>query len=118
MKSSDVIPKDEQDHFWSIVRECIRRFHARRAASMLAKATRLRKKVTGMPLEQMELFYHAEPFDVACNLADNYLDVKDHLDEYLEIRDANNRQGKLHRMVTLGGSCSHRTGGWTRAAGG
>jgi hypothetical protein len=40
-----------------------------------------------MPAEQMELFYHAEPFDVACNLADNALDVKDHLDEYLEIRD-------------------------------
>ncbi|MFL5244893.1 MAG: hypothetical protein ACJ8FY_22555 [Gemmataceae bacterium] len=41
-----------------------------------------------MPIEQMDLFYHAEPFDVACNLADNTLDVKDYLDEYLEIRDA------------------------------
>ena len=40
-----------------------------------------------MPLKQMELFYHAEPFDVACNIADNPLDVKDHLDEYLEIRE-------------------------------
>jgi hypothetical protein len=45
-----------------------------------------------MPTEQMELFYHAEPFDVACNLADNPLDVKDHVDEYLEIR-ARYRQG-------------------------
>lgn len=40
-----------------------------------------------MPVEQMELFYHAEPFDVACDLADNSLDVRDHLNEYLEIRD-------------------------------
>ena len=41
-----------------------------------------------MPIGQMDLFYHgAEPFDVACNLADNPLDVKDHLDEYLKIRE-------------------------------
>ena len=29
--------------------------------------------------------------DVACNLAGNILDVQDHLDEYLEIRDAGSR---------------------------
>jgi hypothetical protein len=92
MKSSDVIPKDEQDHFWSVVRQCIRRFHTRRAVSTLPKATRLRKKVNGMPMEQMGLFYHAEPFDVACDLACNPLDVKDHLGEYLKIRDADTRR--------------------------
>jgi hypothetical protein len=88
MRSSNVIPKDEQDHFWSVVRQCIRRFHARCTSSALSAATRLRKKVNGMPVEQRELFYHAEPFDVACNLAENPLDVKDHLEEYLTIRDA------------------------------
>jgi hypothetical protein len=92
MKSSDVIPKDEQDHFWSVVRQCIRRFHARCASSTLAKAMRLRKKVSVMPVEQMDLFYHAEPFDVACDLADNPLNVRDHLDEYLGIRDADARR--------------------------
>jgi hypothetical protein len=91
MKSSDVIPKDEQDNFWNVVRQCIRRFHACCASSTLAAATRLRKKVNGMPVEQLELFYHAEPFDVACNLAANPLDVKDYLDEYLAIRDAGTR---------------------------
>jgi hypothetical protein len=91
MKSSDIIAKEEQDHFWSVVRQCIRRFHAQCSSSTLTKATRLRKKVNGMRVEQMELFYHAEPFDVACNLARNPLDVKDHLDEYLEIRDADTR---------------------------
>ena len=92
MKSSKVIPKDEQDHFWRVVRECIRKFHSGCASSALAAATRLRKKVNGMPVEQMELFYHAEPFDVACNLADNPLNVKDRLDEYLEIRDGDTRR--------------------------
>ena len=92
MKSSDIIPKDEQDHFWSVVRECLRRFHACCASSALTEATRLRKKVNGMPMEQMELFYHAEPFDVACNLANNPLNVEDHLAEYLKIRDADARR--------------------------
>jgi hypothetical protein len=44
-----------------------------------------------MPVEQMELFYHAQPFDVACDLAGNPLDVKDYLVEYLEIRDVDTR---------------------------
>lgn len=87
MKSSNVIPKDEQDHFWSVVRKCIRAFHPGCASATLTEATRLRKSVDGMPLEQMELFYHAEPFDVACNLAHQPLDVEDHLDEYLRLRD-------------------------------
>lgn len=89
MKSSNVIPKDEQDHFWSVVRQCIRKFHSRCATSTLPKATRLRKKVNAMPVEQMELFYHAEPFEVACDLAGTPLDIQNHLDQYLKIRDAN-----------------------------
>jgi hypothetical protein len=88
MKTSNVIPKDEQDHFWVVVRQCIRKFHSRCASRTLPKAARLRRKVNDMPVEQMELFYHAEPFDVACNLANDPLDVKDYLDEYLTIRDA------------------------------
>jgi hypothetical protein len=88
MKTSNVIPKDEQDHFWRVVRQCIRKFHARCASRTLAKAARLRRKVNDMPVEQMEVFYHAEPFDVACNLAADPLDVKDYLDAYLTIRDA------------------------------
>ena len=103
MKPSDVIPKDEQDHFWSVVRQCIRRFHAHCTSRTLPKAMRLRKKVNGMPIEQMELFYHAEPFDVACDLADNALDVKDHVDEYLEIRDADTRREKAPRGAARAG---------------
>jgi len=92
MKASDIIPTVEQDHFWSIVRQCVRTFHTVDPSKTLAEATRLRRKVNEMPVEQMELFYHAEPFDVACNLAGNALDVKDHLEEYIAIRDADSRR--------------------------
>jgi RNA polymerase sigma-70 factor (ECF subfamily) len=29
MKSSQVVPRDEQDHIWSVLRACIRKFHVR-----------------------------------------------------------------------------------------
>jgi hypothetical protein len=87
MRSSRVIPEDAQDHFWSVVRRCVREFHADRSSSVLSKVTRLRKKVEQLPPEQMELFYHSEPFDVACRVADRPLKVEDYLTRYLEIRD-------------------------------
>lgn len=45
-----------------------------------------------MPVEQIALFYHGEPFDVACNLANNPIRIKNHLEEYLEIRDTDTRR--------------------------
>ena len=40
-----------------------------------------------MPHQQTELFYHSEPFDVACRLAERPLDMERHLSRYLQIRD-------------------------------
>jgi hypothetical protein len=87
MRSPQVIPADAQDHFWSVVRRCLREFHAKQSASAIRKATRLRKKVAEFPAEDRELFFHDEPFDVACRLAGRALKVEDHLKRYLRIRD-------------------------------
>jgi hypothetical protein len=51
-------------------------------------ANRLRARIEAMPKEEMELFYHAEPFDVACSLVKHQLDMKNFLSRYLQIRDA------------------------------
>jgi len=87
VRSPQAMPNDAQVEFWSVVRRCIREFHARRSTSALSKATRLRKKIEGLPFEEKELFFHAEPFDVACRLAGHSLRVEDYLARYLEIRD-------------------------------
>jgi hypothetical protein len=87
MKSSRVVPGDTQEHFWSVVRCCVREFHPEHSSSVLSKVSRLRKKIEQLPSEEMELFFHAEPFDVACRLAGRPLRVEDHLKRYLEIRD-------------------------------
>lgn len=87
MRSSHVTPRDATEHFWSVVRRCIREFHAKRSKSALGRATRLRKRVHQLPVEEMDLFFHGEPFDVACRLAGRSLRVEDYLDRYLKIRD-------------------------------
>ena len=88
MKSSQVIPRAAAEHFWFVVRGCIREFHAKRSAPALGKATRLRKKVERLAAEEMEVFYHGEPFEVACRLAGRSFGVEDHLERYLKIRDS------------------------------
>ncbi len=69
MTASRIIPEDAKDQFWSVVKECLVEFHQRPRAWSRATASRFRKEVEAMPRAQMELFYHAEPFDVACRLA-------------------------------------------------
>jgi len=94
MRSSHVIPADAQDHFWSVVRHCVREFHAKCSSSVLSKVNRFRKKIEQLPIKEMELFFHSEPFDVACRLAGHSLKVEDYLDRYLKIRDEDNDQNR------------------------
>ncbi|HEV8059796.1 MAG TPA: hypothetical protein VGP68_07975 [Gemmataceae bacterium] len=87
MRSSKVIPEDAKEQFWSVVKDCLREFHQSYLVSTLKKITQFRAKLDGLPDEEMELFYHSEPFDVACNLAKHQLKIEDYLARYLEIRD-------------------------------
>lgn len=87
MNTTLSISENEQDRFWDVVRQCLHEFHVHHASAALPKAALLQGRVNDMASEQMESFYHAEPFDVACDLANNHLSLKDHLDQYLAIRD-------------------------------
>ena len=87
MRKSAVIPVDAQQDYWRVVRSCLRVFHPKQSAKALKKAVRLRKTVENLPIREMELFFHAEPFDVACDLAGRQLKVAQHLTRYLKIRD-------------------------------
>lgn len=87
MRESAVIPVDAQQDYWRVVRSCIRVFHPKQSANAFKKATRSRKTVEKLPIREMELFFHAEPFDVACDLAGHQLMVTHHLNLYLKIRD-------------------------------
>jgi len=87
MTTPRIIPEDAKDHFWSVVKECLVEFHDKSPAWSRTTAKRFRAKVEAMPQQEMELFYHSEPFDVACRLAQQPLDIGKHQARYLRIRD-------------------------------
>jgi hypothetical protein len=86
MKTSKVISGEAQEHFWRVVRKCLREFHEASPA-VLARVGRLRQRIEEAPIEEIEMFFHGEPFNVACNLARRQLKVEDFLERYLQIRD-------------------------------
>src|SRR6266446_4310669 len=98
MSSSAIVPDDAKDQFWSVVRECLREFHKMATEITQRKAARLQKKIESMPGESMELFYHSEPFDVACDIANHPLNLEKYLDRYLELRDQKHGDGAVKQV--------------------
>jgi hypothetical protein len=86
VKTSKVISREAQEHFWRVVRACLREFH-HASQDVLARVSKLRQKIDDAPIEEVELFFHGEPFNVACGLARHRLPIEPHLKKYLEIRD-------------------------------
>jgi hypothetical protein len=99
MSSAKIVPDEAKDQFWSVVKTCLRVFHKMSPDTTRRKATQLRHKIDTMPPESLELFYHSEPFDVACDLANHPLNLEKHLDQYLQIRDEKLGNGALKQVL-------------------
>ncbi len=105
-----------KDAYWTIVTDCLERFHgyapvaARTAALELRQAIEFPLPHEAPPGYDSELFYHAEPFYVACNMADRELDPDAYGPEYNAIvrrhyraaEDQLQRQGGLLRPAYAG----------------
>lgn len=87
MSNSAVIPEAAKAHFWVVVKECLIEFHGKPRNASRAKVFQFRRKVEEYPKEALELFYHNEPFDIACRIAENPISVDKHLKRYIQIRD-------------------------------
>lgn len=98
MISPRIVPDKTNDQFWSVVRGCLRQFHKMTAEMTRRKAAQLRKRIEGMPNDTMEFFYHFEPFDVACDIANQQLDLEKYLDRYLQIRDGKDANGVFEQV--------------------
>ena len=70
--------------FWSMVADCLRTFHGRSVAQANELVVDRQRAVrrSGDP----ELVYHDDPFQIACGLAREHLDVIEHLDAYRAVR--------------------------------
>ena len=73
-------------HFWAAVEECLVTFHERRpceAAEMVTSLwRRLPTTLDNSAPSFGDMIYHAEAWQIACNLANDDLSISDHKQEY------------------------------------
>jgi hypothetical protein len=101
MSPSSVVPDDTKDEFWAVVEECLREFHGMQREALRRKAGKLRNAIERMSTAEVEFFYHSEPFEVACDIADNPLNIATHLDRYLHLRDEKHGNGISKQQVQV-----------------
>jgi hypothetical protein len=71
-----VIDIKAKDTFWKIVEECLITIHGLTKPEAYRKSLDLRTRIEAAPAGMSsDIFYHAEPFDVACDIAGNQLDA-------------------------------------------
>ncbi len=87
MSSPRVVSDNPEKEFWIVVEQCLHAFHAMKPVAIRTKTKTLRDTIERMTSSECELFYHSEPFDVACELAGNQLNIDEYLDRYIHIRD-------------------------------
>ena len=98
MKTSKDSSRETKERFWHAVRACLREFH-HASPTDLSKVSKLRQKIEVAPMEEVELFFHVEPFNVACGLAGRRLPIEPHLKRYLEIRDGQDNHEQKNQAV-------------------
>jgi hypothetical protein len=81
-----------KEPYWAIVTDCLERFHSFSPWRALSASRNLRDVIESPrfqdappPGYSSELFYHSEPFYVACDIAERELDLDEHRAEYDEL---------------------------------
>jgi len=80
-------------HFWAAVEDCLVTFHRVQRCEAAEKVTNLwRRLPTAMSDADPalgDMIYHAEPWQVACNLADDDLPIAQHQSAYQALLSRN-----------------------------
>lgn len=66
--------------YWATIMDCLTDLHKLNQLDAEQKIIELRNKIKGH-----DIFYHAEPFDVACDLADQQLNMIAYMSKYKAI---------------------------------
>lgn len=75
-----------QDAFWGVVEDCLVEFHRVARAVAHQRTLDLRQRIEQPPAGMSsEMVYHAEPFDVACDIACMKIDVSQFRPQYDQI---------------------------------
>lgn len=76
--------------FWDVVKECLVQFHSRNPEDARKLTILLSKEIGNPPLGlSSDIFYHSEPFDVACDLAKSKLPISEYREKYNQILERN-----------------------------
>jgi hypothetical protein len=77
-----------KDAFWQAVEDCLIDIHGLSPSDAHRRGRDLRAEIESPPPGlSSDIFYHAEPFDVACELAGNQLDISQYRSQYDLILD-------------------------------
>ncbi len=72
-----------KDAFWEVVEDCLTDIHGLSRSEARRRSHVLRAEIESPPPGlSSDIFYHAEPFDVACDLAGNRLDIWQYRGQY------------------------------------
>jgi hypothetical protein len=72
-----------KDTFWEVVEECLTAIHGLTKPEANRRSLDLRTRIETAPAGMSsDIFYHAEPFDVACDIAGNQLNVSQYRQQY------------------------------------
>jgi hypothetical protein len=87
-----MIPARVKDAFWGTVRDCLIRLHGLTPGAAQELCAQYRREVESRPRGLAQnIFYHNEPFDVACDLSGRELDFAAHREEYERIAEENHQ---------------------------
>ena len=81
-----MIDSDAKNRFWQIVEECLVTIHGLQRDEARRKRVALRERLESPPTGMSsEILYHAEPFDIACDIAKQPRERSDYREQYNQI---------------------------------
>jgi hypothetical protein len=86
-----MIDPPAKDAFWDVVEECLIEIHGLSQSEAHRRSADLRTRIESPPSGMSsDIFYHAEPFDVACDIVGKPLDLSQYRPQYEPILSRNN----------------------------
>lgn len=86
-----MIDPKAKDTFWDVVEECLIEIHGLSIPDAHKRSMDLCGRIESPPSGMSsDIFYHAEPFDVACDIVGRRLDLAQHRPQYDPILSRHN----------------------------
>jgi hypothetical protein len=92
-------PADQR--YWDVVRDCLIEFHALTARQARARIASFRADLeSALDKRALNLFYHTDPFDVACDITGTRLRGERYVERYQRLLDSVNEGARRRSSKT------------------